>query len=460
MSRLPRILIAGTHSGAGKTTFTLALMAGLRKRGLSVQGFKTGPDYIDPSHHTAVTGRPSHNLDTWMMGGDACLESFQRAASDADVSVIEGVMGLYDGHRDGSGTGSTAEMARLLRAPVILLVDARGLAQSVAALVMGYKEFNRETPLAGVILNNVSSKKHLEFLKAPIEGHCDLPVLGYMERDSGLTIPERHLGLIPHSGGAVDAAFYAGLAELLGGVDVERIVDIAGSAPEIPSPAVETSCRPGDRVPVRMALARDQAFSFYYEDNLRLLRQFGAELIPFSPLKDRTLPPDIDAIYIGGGFPELYAGELESNGAMREAMRAAAGDGVVIYGECGGMMYLLERLIDFEGSSFKMSGILPGASQMTSRRQDLGYVSVKSRNDNILCKRGETFRGHVFHWSTLKDIPESTKFAYEISKPGEEGKPDGILGDNVLASYTHTHFAGRPEMVLRLLTSAKRANKV
>lgn len=456
MSKLPRILIAGTHSGVGKTTFTLALMAGLGEKKLKIQGFKVGPDYIDPSHHTAVTGRPSRNLDTWMMGNGACLEAFQGAASDADISVIEGVMGLYDGHRDGSGAGSTAELARLLDAPVILLVDAKGLAQSAAAQVMGYKEFNHETPLAGVVLNNVSSERHLKFLKDPIEKHCNLPILGYISRKSELTLPERHLGLIPYEAGIVSTAFYSRLTEVLEHVDIERILDIAYSATCMLAKPERDSYRPDNQIPVRIALARDEAFCFYYEDNLALLRSMGAELVPFSPLRDSTLPSGIDAIYIGGGFPELYARELESNDAIRTEMQAAADNGVVIYGECGGMMYLLERLIDFEGSFYKMSGILPGASQMTKKRQDLGYVEVRPVSDNILCKRGETFRGHVFHWSILKDIPESTAFAYEVSRPGEEAKPDGIFRDNVLASYTHVHFAGKPRMAVRLLTSAKR----
>ena len=278
-----------------------------------------------------------------------------------------------------------------------------------------------------------------------------------MIRKSQLTLPERHLGLVPYEAGAVSTAFYSKLPEALEHVDIERILDIADSAQDMPEKSGKSFYRPGNQIPVRMALARDEAFCFYYEDNLALLRSMGAELVSFSPLRDSALPPDIDAIYIGGGFPELYARELESNVAIRTAIRAAADNGVVIYGECGGMMYLLERLIDFEGSSYKMGGILQGASQMTKKRQDLGYVEVKSINNNVLCKRGETFRGHVFHWSTLKDMPESTVFAYEVSKPGEDAKPDGIFRDNVLASYTHVHFAGNPRMAVRLLTSAKRA---
>lgn len=460
MPRLPRVLIAGTHSGVGKTTLTLALMSGLQDRGLRVQGFKVGPDYIDPSHHAAVTGRPSRNLDTWMMGNSACRETFLHAVSGAnaaDISIIEGVMGLYDGHRDGSGVGSTAELAKLLHAPVILLVDARGIAQSAAALVMGYRDFDKEVNISGVILNNVSGENHFRFLKLPIERHCDLPVLGYLKRELQITLPERHLGLVTSAEYTESAAHYSRLTVALEHIDIERIIGIADSAQDMPLGQGNLFCHPKERVSTRIALARDAAFSFYYEDNLDILRLCGAEIVPFSPISDPALPPDIDAVYIGGGFPELYAGKLESNESMRADIKAAADRGVAIYAECGGMMYLLERLIDFEGNSYKMSGVLPGTAKMTEKRQDLGYVDVRSVNDNILCAKGEVFRGHTFHWSSLMDIPEETTFAYEVSRLDEEARPDGICKDNVLASYTHVHFAGSPHMAMRLLTSARRA---
>ena len=466
----PSLLIAGTHSGVGKTTITLALMATLKKKGLRVQGFKVGPDYIDPSHHTTATGIPSRNLDTWMMGPEACLELFTRAAREADISVIEGVMGLYDGHSDGTGAGSTAHLAKLLGVPVILVLDAKGLGQSAAAMALGYKLLDPEILLAGVILNNVASKTHLEYLKKPIEGQAGLPVLAYMEKDTNLRIPERHLGLPPSQElvGARHAVplLYGDLAERLIWLGKKTPLEIAGLARGLPPqrPKVFSVGRGHppevDRAPT-IALARDEAFHFYYQDNLDLLRSLGAQLLPFSPLRDSTLPRETDLIYIGGGFPELYASQLEANLPMREAIRQAAEKGVAIYAECGGLMYLLERLINFEGRSYDMCGIFSGASQMGKKRQSLGYVTARAREDNLLCKRGETLRGHVFHWSRLVDVSkDSQKFAYGLEKctgdvPANLGQ-DGLQKDNVLASYVHVHFAQNPALAMNLLSSAKK----
>lgn len=463
----PTLLIAGTHSGVGKTTVTLALMATLKRKGLKVQGFKVGPDYIDPSHHTTATGIPSRNLDTWMMGPEACLELFARAAREADISVIEGVMGLYDGHSDGTGAGSTAHLAKLLGVPVILVLDAKGLGQSGAAMALGYKLLDPEILLAGVILNNVASKTHLEYLKKPIEGQAGLPVLAYMERDTDLRIPERHLGLTP-SQESKNSNLYEALAERLIWLGKRGPQEVASLTREIPPqrPRVfdvgaTRRVAPAHSNTIRLAIAKDEAFHFYYQDNLDLLQSLGAQLLPFSPLRDNTLPPEADLIYIGGGFPELYASQLEANLPMRESIRQAAEKGVAIYAECGGLMYLMERLINFEGRSYDMCGIFSGASQMGKKRQALGYVTVRAREDNLLCKRGETLRGHVFHWSRLVDVPEdSQKFAYELEK-GMEGVPanlgrDGLQKDNVLASYVHVHFAQNPALATNLLSSAKK----
>uniref|UniRef100_UPI00402946D3 cobyrinate a,c-diamide synthase n=1 Tax=Candidatus Tripitaka californicus TaxID=3367616 RepID=UPI00402946D3 len=460
----PSLLIAGTHSGVGKTTITLALMTTLKKKGLKVQGFKVGPDYIDPSHHTTATGIPSRNLDTWMMGPEACLELFTRAAREADISVIEGVMGLYDGHSDGTGAGSTAHLAKLLGVPVILVLDAKGIGQSAAAMALGYKLLDPEVLLAGVILNNVASKTHLEYLKKPIEGQAGLPVLAYMERDTDLSIPERHLGLTPSQEFSENHNLYEDLAERLIWLGKRGPQEVASLTREIPPqrPRVfDVGVTRRVAPTMRLALARDEAFHFYYQDNLDLLQSLGAQLLPFSPLRDSTLPPEVDLIYIGGGFPELYASQLEANLPMREAMRQAAEKGVAIYAECGGLMYLMERLINFEGRSYDMCGIFSGASQMGKKRQALGYVTVRAREDNLLCKRGETLRGHVFHWSRLVDVPEdSQKFAYELEK-GMEGVPanlgrDGLQKDNVLASYVHVHFAQNLALATNLLSSAKK----
>lgn len=457
MERLPRLVIAGTHSGVGKTTVSLALMVALRKRDLRIQGFKVGPDYIDPSHHSLATGLPSRNLDTWMIGKEACKELFIRSASRANISIIEGVMGLYDGHRDGTEAGSTAELAKLLRAPVILVLDAKGLARSAGAMVQGYRDFDPQILLAGVILNNVASERHYELLRRAIEGHCQIPVLGYIRRDKDISLPERYMGLVPSSEGKAGDDFYSKLSEKIDSVDMDSIIAIANSAGELPLSPVKVFAEAREHFSVRIALARDEAFHFYYEDNLELLRLYGAEIVPFSPLIDDRLPSDIDAVYIGGGFPELYAQELEANRSLRREIRMAAEKGVVLYSECGGMMYLLERLIDFGGSSYSMCGVLPGATRMVKERQDLGYVTVRARCDNLLCKKGETFRGHVFHWSSLVDTPPDTTFAYEVSKgEKEELRLDGLIRDNVLSSYVHVHFAYNPGLALNLLSAAKK----
>jgi cobyrinic acid a,c-diamide synthase len=410
-----------------------------------------------------------------MIGPDACVELFTRAASTADVSVIEGVMGLYDGHGDGTGVGSSADLAKLLGVPVILVVDAKGLGQSAAAMVSGYKLFDPEVFFAGIILNNVASESHLEYLKKPIEDYTGLPVLAYMKRDTSLSIPERHLGLVPSqevgataSGGCVAPTIYEELAERLIWMGKKGPLEIANMFKKI-SERRGTACRGPKqiaigrgttcRAPTQIAMAKDEAFHFYYQDNLDLLESLGARLLPFSPIKDSKLPPDVELIYIGGGFPELYAPQLEANAQMREEIRQAAERGVTIYAECGGLMYLMERLIDFEGRSYNMCGVFKGTSQMEKKRQALGYVIARAMQDNLLCKRGESIRGHVFHWSRLTNVQEDTTFAYELKRAADGTKLiglDGLQRGNVLASYVHVHFAQNPALAANLLSSVRR----
>ncbi len=460
MSIYPSLLIAGTHSGAGKTSVTLSLMATLHRRGLMVQGFKVGPDYIDPSHHTLATGIPSRNLDTWMMGSEACLELFTRAASQADISVIEGVMGLFDGHANCSGEGSTAHLAKLLGVPVILVVDAKGLGQSAAAMTLGYKLLDPEVLLAGVILNNVASETHLEYLKEPIEKATGLPVLAYMRRNTDLCIPQRHLGLVP-SQEFKKPDYYQNLAEKLTWIGEKGPLEIASLGKEITSPTHKIFAASNKSLPCKLALAMDEAFHFYYQDNLDLLKFLGAEIIPFSPLRDSILPPDIDLVCFGGGFPELYAAQLEANLLMKQAIKSAVERGVNIFAECGGLMYLMERLIDFEGHSYEMCGIFRGASRMEKKRQALGYITARALQDNLLCEKGNTLRGHVFHWSRLVELPETTLFAFELHKGviASHSHPqlDGLQKENVLASYVHVHFAQNPTLAINLLNSSRRA---
>jgi cobyrinic acid a,c-diamide synthase len=454
-------MIAGTNSGVGKTTVTLGIMSALVQKGIKVQGFKAGPDYIDPSHHTFVTGNASRNLDTWIMGENACRELFVRSAANADISIIEGVMGLYDGSIDSSGHGSSAHLAKILNTPVILVVNARGVAQSAAAIVLGFKEFDKEINLAGVILNNIASQSHYDCIKEAIEESCSVTVLGYLKKESNITIPERHLGLIPSEEQKVNSALYDKLGQMvLETIDTDKLLNAAGSAGIFPdfNKLIFTSRDSSQNV--TLAVARDNAFCFYYQDDIDLFEELGAKIKLFSPLNDRSLPDGIDGIFMGGGFPELFANRLMKNESMRNSILDASKQGIVIYGECGGMMYLLEKLIDCEGRSFKMSGVLNGSSRMENRRQGLGYVIADAICDNAIGKRGDTFRAHEFHWSKLQDIPDDTSFAYTTRKSnGKKTGFDGICKSNVLASYTHIHFSSNPELARNILSTMAERSK-
>jgi len=450
----PRILIAGTHSGVGKTTVTLGLMSALIEKGYQIQGFKVGPDYIDPSHHMAVTGLPSRNLDTWLMGRDVCLELFEHTLDKSKLAVIEGVMGLYDGCLDGTELGSTAHLAKILNVPLVLVMDAKGMSRSAGAVVLGYKNFDKEVKIRGIILNRVKSERHYSSLRKSIEENSGIPVLGYLPFDEEITLPERYLGLVPSVEQELSKSVYRKIGSALSTtVDVDELVSIATSSDNLPKFKRSVYCGINERFYFRIAVASDEAFNFYYQDNLDLLEAHGVELAYFSPLYDKYVPADIDGIYIGGGFPELHAALLASNVTMKESIRKAYRNGVVIYGECGGMMYLLERMTDANNKTHEMCGILKGMTKMEDKRQGLGYITVKAVKDNLLCKKGDTFRAHEFHWSSLH-VPEGTPYVYEISKYGDDTvRPDGVFADRVLGSYTHVHFAAKPDILRHFLHS-------
>lgn len=451
-SHYPRILIAGTHSGVGKTTITLGLMSALTEKGYKVQGFKVGPDYIDPSHHTAITGQPSRNLDTWLMSRDVCLELFERACVGSNMAVIEGVMGLYDGCLDGTELGSTAHLARIVDLPVILVMDARGMSRSAGAIVLGYKNFDTDMKIHGVILNRVRSERHYASLKKSIEDTCKIPVMGYLPFHEEIILPERHLGLIPSVEQELSKSEYRKIGELLSAtVDIDTLISIAFLSNNLPGFQKTLFCDGNKQFRHRIAVAVDEAFNFYYQDNLDLLESYGAELTYFSPLYDKYVPSDIDGLYIGGGFPELHAAVLAANTTMKESIRKAHKNGVVIYGECGGMMYLLEHMVDFKYKSHEMCGILKGITKMEHKRQGLGYSTVRALHDNLLCKKGDVFKAHEFHWSSLH-VPDNTTFAYSISKYDDnKSRPDGLFTDRALGSYTHVHFATDPNLVKHFL---------
>ncbi len=457
-SNPPRIVIAGAHSGVGKTTVTLGIQRALARQGRRVQGFKVGPDYIDPSHHTRVTGRPARNLDTWMCPENVVLELFERTAALAEVSVIEGVMGLFDGYGALDERGSAAHLAKLLGAPVVLVIDAQALARSAGALVLGYQTFDPDVRLAGVIANNVAGERHFEFVAPAIEQRTGVPVLGWLPRDREITIEERHLGLVTGEEWQKTQAWYDRIADLVEAhVDLARLLELARSAPPLPSFDCVLFTPSPPPPAVRVGVALDEAFCFYYEDNLDLLRHRGAEIVAFSPVHDAHLP-DVDLLYFGGGFPELFCAQLSQNATMLDDVRAFIAADKPVYAECGGLMYLGGGITTFEGERFAMVDVLPVETSMTRRRLSLGYVAVTAQRDTVLSPKGETFRGHEFHYSTLTLTgPIEHAFARTRGNGNAAMPPDGFVVHNVLAGYTHAHFGSNPQLAENLILAARRS---
>ncbi len=379
---LPRLVVSGTHSGVGKTTVTLAILAALKSRGRRVQAFKVGPDFIDPGHHSVVTGRPSRNLDGWMLGEAVNRDIFTRAAADADISIIEGMMGLFDGSSPVNDIGSTAELAKQLDAPVLLVIDGSAMARSAAAMVSGYAKFDPALRVAGVLFNRVSSEGHYKLLKEAVEHETDVMVVGYLRPDQVLTISDRHLGLVTAMEQET-GELYGRLAKAAEEtIDLNRIEAVAGSCQELPTASAHLTKRKLGHT-VRIGIAEDPAFCFYYSDNLELLEDEGAELVKFSPMNDRVLP-DVDMLYLGGGYPELYGEVLACNVTMRTAIRQFAEQGGTIYAECGGMMYLTQAIRDFAGASHEMVGLFPAEAVMQRSGLVLGYRTMECSQDCIL----------------------------------------------------------------------------
>ncbi len=452
---VPRVIIGGVQSGVGKTVLATGLMAALARRGYKVQGFKAGPDYIDPGYHAAATGRASRNLDGWLLPEDTMRELFLRAAARADVAVVEGVMGLFDGYDRGEA-GSTARLAKCLDAPVILVVNAGGMARSAAALVQGYKNFDPAVRLRGVIFNNAGSPRHYRLLKDAVEEQCGVEAVGYLPKTPGLQLPERHLGLVPAAEQEGLTAFLDRLAGLVAAsIDLDRVLAIARSAPPLDYPPKRVFAGDGPGRRVKIAVAMDEAFSFYYRDALDLLEAAGARLVYFSPLRDKALPAGVHGVYIGGGFPEMFLGALSRNRSMLDSIAAAHRRRMPIYAECGGLMYLSEGIIDFAGRFYPMAGLVPGRVRMQEKRAALGYATAEVLQDNILASRGAVLRGHQFRWSVLTGVPPGTGRAYRLAgRNGGDAQPEGIVvGGNLLASYLHLHFAGHPALARNFVAS-------
>jgi cobyrinic acid a,c-diamide synthase len=463
--RYPRLVIAGTSSNVGKTAVTLALLAALQKRGRRVQAFKAGPDFIDPGHHQAAIGRPSRNLDGWMLGEALNREIFARAAADVDISIIEGMMGLFDGSSPVGEAGSTAELAKQLTAPVLLVIDGSAMSRSAAAMASGYVRFDPSLRITGVIFNRVGSEGHYRLLKEAVEAETDLAVVGYLKPDPSVTVPDRHLGLVTAiEQGSTD--LYCRLGEAAAEtIDLDRVEAIARSSGGLPPLCngrkgwVENSTSPlpslqrRGKTEVRVGVAFDQAFCFYYPDNLELLEAAGAEIVKFSPLNHQSLP-NVDMLYLGGGYPELHGEALAGNFAMRQAIRSFAEGGGAVYAECGGMMYLTEAIRDFDGRSHEMVGLFPAEAVMRKSSMTLGYRTVVCSRPTVLGDAGFTARGHEFHYSAL--LPRGPiEYACVLRDTrGSSKGQDGLTLGRVLALYTHLHFASCPHVAKALVDSA------
>jgi cobyrinic acid a,c-diamide synthase len=453
-----RFVLAGTASSVGKTTLATGLIAAFRRRGLRVQAYKAGPDYIDPTYHTLAAGIPCRNLDSWLVPHDRIRACFAHVVSDADVAIIEGMMGLYDGLDYRDEAGSTAELAKLLGAPVIVVLDIVAQARSAAATALGFLRLDPEALVAGFLCNRVGSESHYRGVKAAIEDATGLPVLGGIPCVETATIPQRHLGLTPTD----ERGNLQGLVGILATLveahcDLDAILAIAHTGPSLPATPSPFSASTADPGPCPIiAVARDRAFSFYYEDNLDLLRLAGAEIVPFSPLDDRQLPEGTAGVYIGGGFPELYAAGLAANITMRASVRGAVSRGVPCYAECGGLMYLTSALVDTAGERHAMVGLLPGDATMRGKSPRLGYVTIDAMRDTLLLRAGETVRGHEFHYSVWGGIPAAAPHAYGVhTGPDALVRSEGYARGNLLASYIHLHFWSMPILAERFVTMCR-----
>ncbi|WP_428845464.1 cobyrinate a,c-diamide synthase [Azotosporobacter soli] len=450
MSTVPRLVIAGTQSGVGKTTIVAGLLAAFRARKQKVQSYKIGPDYIDPGYHQQAGGKPSYNLDSWLMPEVRIANLLEMTAKGQDLALIEGVMGLYDGGKN--GISSTAQIAKRLQAPVVLVLDVKSAGESAAAVACGFKEYDPDVNFAGVILNRVGSHSHRQMVEEALQRR-NIPVFGAVYRDGAIQLPERHLGLTPVNEHDSEAIMLRLQAKIEAEIDVSALMKLGQSAPpfEVMQPVYPLP----NGAPVRIAVAQDEAFSFYYPDSLAVLNGCGAELIPFSPVRDAKLPEKIDGLLLGGGFPEMFLVELAANEGLRKEIKAEAQKGMPVYAECGGLMYLCREIADFTGHSYPMCNVVPARSEMRQKLQTVGYVEATALSDSILSQKGEKLRGHEFHFSEM--IPDADfNWAFSFSKLRTGAVYcGGFCQGNVLASYLHLHFAGNEMAASRFIEKCR-----
>lgn len=456
-----RLVVAGVASGVGKTTIATGLMAALTAQGLRVQGYKVGPDYIDPTYHQAATGQASYNLDTWLSSPRLVCQRFEAGMRDADIAIIEGVMGLFDGRKQTLGIASTAEVAKLLSAPVLLVLDASHMGQSAAAIVHGFQHLDPHINIAGVIINKVASADHEATIKLAIAEWTGIPVLGVLRRDTSLTLPHRHLGLIPIAETSVEVQELGAI--LKRSVDLDGIMRLASTAGVLPPLPPNTSkdeatrpLSPSKFPPVRVGLALDNAFSFYYPETLEAFAKLGVEVVPFSPLTDRDLPDNLDLLYFGGGFPEVFAAQLAENHSMLASVRSAAQRSTLIYAECGGYMYLGKQCIDADHTSHDLVGVLPYTFQMGTKRTQLGYREITLLRDTIIGHAGTRLRGHEFHWSHIVEPLREDYAPYQIEESDQ--RREGYTTETILTSYIHIPLAANPQAMGELIRQCRVEN--
>ncbi|XCN74043.1 MAG: cobyrinate a,c-diamide synthase [Candidatus Electrothrix aestuarii] len=436
------LIIAGTHSGCGKTTLALGIMAALKERGMHVQPFKCGPDFIDPTLHHLMTNQVSRNLDVRMCGEEYVRRLFYTHAPSTmpkppgAISIIEGVMGLFDG-----GQGSAATLSRTLNVPVVLVVDVRSAAESVAAVVKGFETLDPQVQVAGVIFNRVGSERHIQMIRDTVRQYCRAEIIGFLPRESEITLPSRHLGL--HMGTEVELNRQGLVALIEEALDVDLLLKISQQCQKENPPQAEYEpfSRPSCPASVRLGVARDEAFCFYYQDNLDILEREGAELVRFSPLHDASLPDGLDGLYLGGGYPELHAEILSGNTSMRSAVQEFSCSGKPVYAECGGFMYLTEAIISSDEKEYPLVGVYPVIARMQKVLRRLGYRQVEMQADTIIGHAGCHCYGHEFHYSTIGAMPKEIQRGYVL----DDGRVEGYLQGNTLAGYVHLHWGRTPE---------------
>lgn len=451
MKNFPRIIIAATQSGAGKTTITSGILAALRRRGLNVQPYKVGPDYIDTGFHEIASGKPSINLDSWLTGKKTILQNFFMPFRASKIAVIEGVMGLYDGGV--GGISSTAEIAQILSCPVILVIDAKSMGTSAAAVALGFREFDKNVNFAGVILNRVGSDSHKKIIVDALE-KINVKCFGAIKRNAEFVLPERHLGLVPTAENNFSEVIEKICATVESEIDIDAILEVADSAPAVScegltAEKISSTCK--------IAVAKDAAFNFYYEESLHELEKRGAELVYFSPLESETLPQNISGLIIGGGFPEMFAEKLQANKKIRAEIRTAAENNLPVYAECGGFMYLMNSITDFGGRNFEMCGVIPAHAVMTDKLQTVGYIDAEILRDCIIGRAGDKLHAHEFHFSTAEILADKNIFTCRRMRTGKTFRA-GFAEKNIVASYLHIHFAGCPNAAENFIAACNNYN--